>query len=155
MKIIPSKLSKILAGVSIFSFVGFQCVLPSKVAAQPSPVIAIKETSFTLDQKPFDFTGVSFFNALYNDSFNVSESEQIRWLKKFKDNGISVLRIWAEWNNDLGFVDVCASCRLYDNNGGLQQQYLSRLKRLLVNTAAENMVVEFVFFSSESKGKKL
>src|SRR5688572_4257780 len=109
MIVTPSTFSKFVFPFFIFFFSGIQCMLPLKLKAQPSPVIAIKGTNFTLDEKHFDFTGISFFNALYNDSFNINEKEQVRWLKKFKENGISVLRIWAEWNNDLGFVDVTDS----------------------------------------------
>ena len=125
------------------------------IHAQSSPVIGIKGTDFTLDGKPFSFIGVSFFNALYNDSFNVCEVEQVKWLRKFKSYGISVLRIWGEWNNTLGFVDAADSCILYNRDGSLKPLYLERLKTLLKNTAAENMVVEIALFASESQNKKL
>lgn len=123
--------------------------------AQSSPALGIKGYNFTLNQQPFEFTGVSFFNALYNPVFNKSENEQSSWLKKLKDHGITVIRVWAEWNNDLGFVDVCDSCTLYSKNGNLRPLYLTRLKTLLNTTASLNMVVELALFSSESKNKKL
>jgi hypothetical protein len=126
-----------------------------QLLAQDSPVIGINGTHFTLDQEPFDFTGVSFFNALYNPTFNSSENTQLKWLEKFNSHGVTVIRIWAEWNNDLGFVDTCNSCTLYNKDGSLQKIYLDRLKALLSTTASLDMVIELALFSSESKNKKL
>ena len=137
-------------------FFGVMSLLPSvQASAQNSPVIGIKGTNFTLNQEPFDFTGVSFFNALYNPTFNRSQETQLRWLEKFNDHGITVLRIWGEWDNTLGFVDTCDSCSLYNRDGSLRPLYLQRLKTLLTNAASLNMVVELALFSSESKDKKL
>ncbi|MGM0375871.1 MAG: hypothetical protein ACQEQ0_03795 [Bacteroidota bacterium] len=120
-----------------------------------SSIIEIKGTNFTLNQQPFNFTGITFFNALYNPTFNSSEANQLHWLKKLNDNGITVIRIWAEWNNDLGFIDTCDSCIVYNRDGSLRPFYLNRLKSLLNASASLDMVVEYVFFSSESKNKKL
>lgn len=120
-----------------------------------SPVLEIKGTRFTLNQQPFDFTGLSFFNALYNPDFNSGESIQMAWLKKLNSYGITVIRVWAEWNNDLKFIDTCDSCTIYNKEGSLRPFYISRLKILLNATASMNMVVELVLFSSESKNKKL
>lgn len=123
--------------------------------AQHSPVIGIKDTRFTLDGKPFEFFGVSFFNALYNPAFNESENDQLRWLQKFTNTGITVLRIWAEWNSTMGFVDAADSCILYNRDGSLKPLYLTRLKNLLRTTASLDMVVEIALFSAESKDIKL
>ena len=136
-------------------FVGFLLVQSLQVNAQTSPVIGIKDTRFTLDENPFDFIGVSFFNALYNPAFNESESAQMRWLQKFKTTGITVLRIWGEYNNTLGLVDAADSCILYNRDGSLKPLYLSRLKTLLKTTASQNMVIEIALFSAESKSIKL
>ena len=123
--------------------------------AQQSPVIAIKDTHFTLDGKPFEFFGVSFFNALYNPTFNQSESVRVEWLQKFRNTGITVLRIWGEWNNKMGLADAADSCILYNRDGTLKSIYLTRLKNLLAATASEGMVVEIALFSAESKDIKL
>jgi hypothetical protein len=128
---------------------------PVVTNAQSTPILSIKGTHFMMDGKPFDFTGVSFFNALYNPTFNKDEQARIFWLKKFNDYGITVLRVWAEWNNDRGFVDACDSCRLYYKAGSLKSLYLDRLKHLLKTAASLNMVVELVLFSHESLDKKL
>lgn len=120
-----------------------------------TPVLGIEGTHFILDHKPFNFTGISFFNALYNPTFNSSQESQLDWLKKLNSCGITVLRIWGEWNNTLGFIDTCDSCTVYNRDGSLRSIYLNRLKELLDATASLNMVVEYVFFSSESKSKIL
>lgn len=125
------------------------------VNAQSTPVIAIEGTRFTLDKKPFDFVGLSFFNALYNPAFNQDQQTRLQWLRKFNSYGITVIRIWAEWNNDFGLIDTCDSCSVYHGDGSLRAAYLDRLKELLHATASLDMVVEYVFFSAESKNKKL
>lgn len=117
--------------------------------------LGIQGTHFTMDEGPFDYTGLSFFNALYNPAFNKNNQSRLYWLKKFKNNGITVVRVWAEWNSDLGFVDTCDSCTLFCREGTLKSQYLSRLDSLLVISDSLRMVVELVLFSSESFGKKL
>lgn len=126
---------------------------PSPLKAQHT--LGIQGTHFTLDRAPFDYTGISFFNALYNPAFNNGNQSRLYWLKKFKNSGITVVRVWAEWNNDLGFVDACDSCTLFYRNGTLRPQYLSRLDSLLMITDSLKMVVELVLFSSESFGKRL
>jgi len=131
-------------------------VSPVLQAQTPStPVLSIKGIRFFLDDKPFDFAGVSFFNALYNPTFNRDEQTRLQWLNKFNSYGLSVIRIWGEWNNDLGFIDTCDSCSLYKSDGRLRSTYLGRLKELIGAAATLDMVVEYVLFSSESKGKKL
>lgn len=120
-----------------------------------SPAIEINGINFTLNKLPFSYRGISFFNALYNPAFNKSKEEQINWLKKLNNNGITVLRIWAEWNNSLGFIDACDSCIIYNRDGSLRPFYFDRLKSLLDASASLDMVIEYVFFSSESKGNKL
>ena len=98
---------------------------------QQSPVIAIKDTHFTLDGKPFEFFGVSFFNALYNPTFNQSESVRVEWLQKFRNTGITVLRIWGEWNNKMGLADAADSCILYNRDGTLKSIYLTRFPNVV------------------------
>ena len=43
-------------------------------------ILAIAETRLFLDQEPFFFQGLSFFNALYNPVFNASAAERLAWL---------------------------------------------------------------------------
>src|SRR2546428_8917696 len=59
--------------------------------------LSISGTRFLLDGKPFPYTGISFFNAIYNPAFNQSSEERVRWLRKFQRYGINVLRVWSQW----------------------------------------------------------
>lgn len=63
--------------------------------AQNKHEVGIKGTSFTLNGQDFDFTGVSFFNAIYNPIFNSTSAQREKWLVKFKQYGINVIRIWG------------------------------------------------------------
>src|SRR5688572_5286570 len=54
-------------------------------------VIGVSGTGFTLNDRPFAYTGVSFFNAIYNPNFNKSSEERAKWLAKFRKYGINVL----------------------------------------------------------------
>jgi len=123
--------------------------------AQKTNVLKINGTRFELNDQPFDFTGVSFFNALYNPTFNKSDVSRMEFLKKLNGYGITVIRIWAEWNNKLGFVDACDTCILYGRDGSLNSTYLTNLKKLVESADSLNMTVEIALFSSESKGMKL
>ena len=38
--------------------------------------ITIKESDFLLNGKPFPYTGISFFNAIYNPTFNKNSEER-------------------------------------------------------------------------------
>src|SRR4051812_37367132 len=55
-------------------------------------VLSINGTRFLLDKQPFPYQGVSFFNALYNESFNKDHKSRADWLAKFKHTGINVFR---------------------------------------------------------------
>lgn len=112
--------------------------------------LTIKGTGFLLNGKPFPFTGVSFFNAIYNPSFNKSTNERKLWLAKFQRYGINVLRIWAQWDNRRGFVDSCPTCTLYQPDGSLRPQHLQTLKEIITDADEMGMVVELVLFSQES-----
>ena len=48
-----------------------------------------------LDGKPFPYTGITFFNAIYNPAFNQDSATRIQWIQKFQRYGINVLRIWC------------------------------------------------------------
>jgi hypothetical protein len=116
----------------------------------PAQEITVSGTRFLVDGKPFPFTGVSFFNAIYNRPFNESEEVRRQWLRKFARYGINVLRVWAQWDNPRGFVDSCPTCTLYHSDGSLRQEHLATLKALLGAAAAESFVIELTLFSQES-----
>lgn len=120
------------------------------VHAQSSHVLGIQGTHFTMDGEPFFYTGVSFFNAIYNRTLNDNDTSRKMWLSKLKSHGINVIRVWAQWDCGRGFADGCATCSLYEEDGNLRPQHLATLKQI---TAAANdlgMVVLLALFSRES-----
>ncbi len=119
-------------------------------AEAQSPALGVRGTDFTLDGKPFEFTGVSFFNAIYNAEFNRSEELRRQWLKKFRRYGVNVLRVWAQWDNRRGFVDTCTECSLFAADGSLRSGPLAVLKEMLASAAAEGVVIELTLFTRES-----
>ena len=125
-------------------------VLLSFALAAPAAEITVSGTRFLLDGKPFPYTGVSFFNAIYNPTFNRSTEERVRWMRKFQRYGINVLRVWCQWDNKRGFVDGGPDSTLYFPDGSLRPQHLSTLKQILTDADKERMIVELVLFSQES-----
>ena len=121
-------------------------VLASAAAGQR---LSIRGTGFYLDEKPFPYTGVSFFNAIYNPEFNRSSEVRRQWIAKFGRYGINVFRIWAQWDNKRGFVDSCTECSLYGTEG-LREDRVKTLEAILADTAAAGFAVELALFSQES-----
>jgi hypothetical protein len=117
--------------------------------------ITVSGTRFLLDGKPFPFTGTSFFNAVYNPTFNKSSADRRQWVEKFRKYGINVLRVWAQWDNKRGFVDACPDCTFYYPDGRLRQERVETLKAILTDADALGMVVEFALFSHESYGENI
>lgn len=130
-------------------------LLPEMLFPQSTHKLEVEGLGFTLDEEPFFYTGISFFNAIYNPAFNKSMEVRKAWLTKFKDNGINVLRIWGQWNNKLGFIDTCPTCTIYETSGKLRPRHLKTLKEIIQAADELEMVVLFVFFSSESKSEDL
>lgn len=112
--------------------------------------ISIAGTRFLLDGKPFPYTGVSFFNAIYNTNFNASAEARATWLRKFQNHGINVLRVWCQWDSRRGFVDAGPSSTMYHPNGEIRHQHLRTLKDILASADDLGMCVELVLFSQES-----
>ncbi|HWR54563.1 MAG TPA: hypothetical protein VN428_25870 [Bryobacteraceae bacterium] len=133
----------------------FPFLLIASVHASAQTRIGIDRTRFTLDSKPFEYTGVSFFNAIYNAEFNRSEEARRAFLAKFRRYGINVLRVWAQWDSPLGFVDTCPTCTLYVADGTLRPERLRTLHSILATSAAEGFVVELTLFSHESWGANI
>lgn len=112
--------------------------------------ITVSGTRFLLDGKPFPYTGISFFNAVYNPAFNRSSTDRVEWLRKFQKYGINVLRVWAQWDNKRGFVDTCDTCSLYQPSGELRMDRLKVLKEVITDADREGVVIELTLFSQES-----
>ena len=112
--------------------------------------LTISGTRFQLDGKPFPYTGVSFFNAIYNTNFNASSDARVAWLKKFQGYGINVLRVWCQWDNARGFVDASPASTMYQADGALRAEPLRTLKEILADADKLGICVELVLFSHES-----
>lgn len=125
-------------------------VLPLRPAAQGKHEISVSGMRFLLNGQPFPYTGVSFFNAIYNPAFNSSSAERMRWLRTFRKYGVNVLRIWCQWDNARGFVDAGPDRTMYRPDGRLREEHLATLKEILADADAVGTVVELVLFSHES-----
>lgn len=111
-----------------------------------------KGTRFFLDDKPFHLQGISFFNALYNPTFNESRAKRVEWLEKFKSYGINTLRIWCQWDLKAKvktFIDVDPDHTMYTLEGEIKDKYFTRLTELLEDADKLDMVLEVALFSVE------
>ena len=129
------------------------CVLCELTVPAPAHEITVSGTRFLLDGKPFPFTGVSFFNALYNPAFNESSAARRRWMEKFQRYGINTLRVWTQWDSGRGFVDAGPQSSLWQTEGGLNEKPLATLKEILADADALGVVVQLCLFAQESYGE--
>ena len=113
--------------------------------------LGIRGRQFVLDGEPFLFTGVSFFNAIFNDTFNHSSAQRRGWMQKFLDHGVNVLRIWGQWDNHRAFIDTSPQATLYQPDGALNPPPMDCLHGLLDDAQAMGMVIELAIFARESK----
>jgi hypothetical protein len=132
-----------------WSFVA-ACVAALATLPVHAAEISVDGTRFHLDGKLFPYTGVSFFNAIYNTNFNASAKARTTWLRKFQSHGINVLRVWCQWDSTRGFVDTSPSSTLYHPDGTLRAQALKTLKEILRDADTLGICVELVLFSQES-----
>lgn len=117
-----------------------------------TPTIETQGNDFILDRRPFYFQGLSFFNALYNANFNKDNKNLLKWLKKFRSYGITVLRIWAQWDClDEKFVDSGSEQSLYHADATLRSKIVCRLSALLEQAGELGMVIQLTAFSVQSK----
>jgi len=118
-----------------------------------------------MDGAPYEYQGLSFFNALYNPSFNASDEACRGWLRRFRAWGITALRVWGDWRVQNGWVDEGPDHslwiypgttryasgeirnRLYEPEGEIQTEALARLTRLLTLADEEGMVIEIALFT--------
>lgn len=126
-------------------------LLATSTAAWSRHEVAVAGTTFQLDGKHFPWTGISFFNAIYNPSFNKSSEERLQWMQKFQERGINVLRVWGQWDAGRGYVDSCSECSLYRPDGSLREQHVARLKEIVADADKSGMVIELVLFAQESR----
>lgn len=130
---------------------------PALLAALSGAEIGVRGTEFVMDGRAFPYTGVSFFNAIYNGEFNASSEARLKWLDRFAAYGINVLRVWAQWDSRRGFVQACEECSLYRTDGTLRQERLETLKAMAADAGRRGMAIELVLFSQESyrEGRRL
>lgn len=117
---------------------------------QPRHELTIVRTRFLLDGSPFPFTGLSFFNAIYNSVFNQNSSTRREWMSKFAAYGINALRIWAQWDSKFGFVETGPDCSLYLADGRLRQASVDTLQQICTDADSLGVVIQLALFSQES-----
>src|SRR5687768_8291394 len=120
------------------------------LCAADSRLLSVSGTRFLLDGQPFPYTGISFFNALYNPEFNRAVESRRQWIEKFKKYGINVLRVWCQWDAKLPFVDAGPEHTLYLADGNLREAPLATLKALINEANDAGIVIQVVLFSMES-----
>lgn len=123
----------------------------------PSPVLTISGTRLFLDGAPFYLQGLSFFNALYNASFNQSPEQRLHWLEVFSANGINCLRVWCQWNFEApcNFADTSPSQTLYSRDGAILDETFRRLADLIEAAEKKGIVLEIVLFSLKKEERQL
>jgi hypothetical protein len=120
------------------------------VNAQIKNELKVKGTGFEMNGMPFEYTGVSFFNALYNKEFNQNSEKRRGYIRKFNEYGINVLRVWCQWDNGRGFADSESESTLYTTEGSLKPDVLATLKSLCVDANEEGTIILLVLFSREN-----
>ena len=136
----------------IFRF-AFSLLLASAGALDAAPVqhvLTVQGTRFLMDGQPFPFTGISFFNAVYNPAFNRTSAERRQWLAKFRRYGINVIRIWCQWDGRPQYVDAGPASTMYEADGSLRPKNLQTLKDILADANEAGMGVELTLFAHES-----
>lgn len=113
--------------------------------------LTIAGTRLLFDGRPFFYQGLSFFNAIYNPTFNRGPADRVRWLRHFKDNGVNALRVWCQWDfaPPRTFVDVAPDHTIYTAAGDVRDEHWRTLAALLDAADDEAMVVEVTLFSHE------
>lgn len=132
----------------------FLGIFPFTVVGQ-SHVLKVNGTRFEMNNQPFEYTGISFFNAIYNETFNTDSSTRQMWIQKFLDSGINVLRVWCQWDNGRGFIDGGAGKTIYNSDGTIKPEYLERIKEIASDADKKGMVILLVLFSRESWNENL
>jgi hypothetical protein len=116
-------------------------------------VLGVEATRLMLDGEPFPYTGLSFFNALYNPAFNRSAEERRRWMHAFRGNGVNALRVWCQWDFDppRTFADVAPGNSMYTGAGEIREEHFRTLVQLISAADELGMVLEVTFFSHEKE----
>ena len=110
--------------------------------------LSVDGTRLRLDGSPFRFRGLSFFNALFNASFNRDDQARRAWLSTFRRNGVTALRAWCQWDFQPPhlFADVGPGQSLFQPSGALADPFANRLVALADAAAELGMVLEVTLF---------
>jgi hypothetical protein len=116
-------------------------------------VVGIDGIRLTLDGQPFPFTGLSFFNAIYNPTFNRDPEERRRWLRLFRDNGVNALRLWSQWDfrPPRSFIDVGPTQTMFAESGEIREEHFQTLTVMIGELDRLGMVLELTLFSHEKE----
>ena len=122
-------------------------------AAAATKTLGIDGTRLTLDGAPFPFTGLSFFNAIYNPTFNRTPEERRRWLRRFRDNGVNALRIWCQWDftEPRVFIDVAPERTMFTPAGDIRDEPFRTLVEISMAADGLGMAIELTLFSHEKQ----
>ena len=120
-------------------------------AVNSSKILEIDGTRLLLDGRPFFFQGLSFFNAIYNPSFNRSAAERLAWLHLFKENGVNALRVWCQWDCERPHVDLDPEHSLFTPQGEIRDRHLRTLIEIIEAIDDAQMVLEVVLFCHEKQ----
>jgi hypothetical protein len=115
--------------------------------------LGVQGTRLTMDGRPFPLTGVSFFNAVYNPTFNRSAGERERWLRTFLDWGVNTLRVWCQWDfaPPRNFIDTAPDHSVYTDDGALREPHVHTLLDLCAATQVLGLALEVTLFSHEKR----
>lgn len=121
--------------------------------SQRTHELSIDGVRLLLDGQPHYFQGLSFFNALYNPSFNADAAARNAWLAKFGANGVNALRVWCQWDFSPPhtFVDTLPAHTMYTPDGAVREEPFERLRALILAADARRMVIEVTLFSHEKQ----
>jgi hypothetical protein len=122
-------------------------------ASRATRTLSIAGTRLLLDGRPFALQGVSFFNALFNPTFNRGDEERRRWLRTFLDNGVNTLRVWCQWDlrPNYPLVDALPDATLYTDDGAVRDEPFARLVALIAAADELSMALEVVLFGVQRR----
>jgi hypothetical protein len=114
-------------------------------------VLSIQGTRLLLNEEPFPYQGLSFFNAIYSPAFNRNADHRRAWLQTFLDHGINALRVWCQWDFDRPFVDLHPDHIMYTSKGDVRAEHIETLIQIVEAADSLGMVIEVTLFSHEKQ----